>query len=130
MDEEKSKEVIPGVDLPDQLPPSKRKSALVDVCEDLIRSDYEKSGLKKYLAAIENKDAVTGSVRLDRAKVAEILTEVATEKGFAEYFDGVLLVKVIAAVNRAMNRMDLGTQQRIEKKKLLEATTKPPEEAA
>jgi hypothetical protein len=123
MDDEKNekKEVVLGVDLPDELPPSKRKSALVDIVESIIRSDYEKSELKKYLRAIENKDAVTGSVEWDRAKAAEIVTEAATEKGLAEYFDGVLLVKVRAAVNRAMNRMDLGTQQRLERKKLIEA---------
>jgi hypothetical protein len=125
MSDEEKKEIIPGVDLPDKLPPSNRKSALVDVVEDIIRADYEKSELRKYLRAIENKEAVTGSVEVDRAKAAEIVTELATEKGLAEYFDGVLLTKVRAAVNRAMNRMDLGTTQRLERKKLLDQ--KPPE---
>jgi hypothetical protein len=114
-----------GYELPDVLPPSKRKTALVDIVESIIRSDYEKSELKKYLKAIENKDAVTGSVELDRAKVAEIVTEIAFEKGLAEYFDGVLLVKVRGAVNRAMNRMEYGTQQRLERKRLLEAQAAP-----
>jgi hypothetical protein len=121
MDDESSKEVILGYELPDVLPEPKTKISLVDVVLSIIRSDYEKSNLKKYLKAIENKDAVTGNVELDRAKAAEIVAELAIEKGLAEYFDGVLLTKVRGAVNRAMNRMDYGTHQRLERKKLLEA---------
>jgi hypothetical protein len=123
MDDEKNekKEVVLGVDLPDVLPMPKHKMSLVDIVVGIIRSEYERSELRKYLKAIENKDAVTGNVELDRAKAAEIVTDIATEKGLAEYFDGVLLVKVKTAVNRAMNRMDYGTQQRLERKKLIEA---------
>jgi hypothetical protein len=127
-EEEKRKEAEElGFDLPETLPKSERKSPLVDIVESLIRAEYERSELRKYLKAIENKDAVTGSVEWDRAKAAELVTEIATEKGLAEYFDGVLLTKVRAAVNRAMNRMKIGTTQRLERKKLLE-NKKPPEE--
>jgi hypothetical protein len=119
MDDE-NKEVDLGVDLPDKLPPAKQKSALIDVVETLIRSHWENSEMKKYLKAIENKEAVTGSVEWDRAKAAETIVEFAVEAGLSDLFDGVILTKVRAAVNRAMNRMDYGTMQRLERKKLLE----------
>jgi hypothetical protein len=117
----------PGA-LPEELPPSKRKSALVDIVESIIRSDYEKSELKRYLTAIENKEAVTGSVEWDRAKAAETIIASATEKGLSDYFDGVLLTKVRTAVNRAMNRMEIGTQQRLERRQMLEDKKDKPDE--
>jgi hypothetical protein len=125
MDEEVvKKEIIEGVDLPEKPPVSKRKTALIDVVEDLIRSHWDNSELKKYLAAIENKDAITGSVEIDRAKAAEMLESIAIEAGLGDLFDGVLLTKVRSAVNRALKRMDYGTQQRLERKKLLEDKSK------
>lgn len=128
MDDEKpkeeKKEIVEGVDLPERAPVSKRKTALIDVVEDLIRSHWDNSELKKYLAAIENKDAITGSVEIDRAKAAEMLESIAIEAGLGDLFDGVLLTKVRSAVNRALKRMDYGTQQRLERKKLLEDKSK------
>jgi hypothetical protein len=127
MNDESPKKEILGVDLPDQPPKAKQPSALIDVVENLIRAHWENSEMKKYLKAIENKEAVTGSVEWDRAKAAEAIVEFAVEAGLSDLFDGVVMTKVRTAVNRAMNRMDYGTQQRLERRKLLEEQ-QPPEE--
>jgi hypothetical protein len=120
MNDNVQSEVVLGVELPEQLPKAKHPTALIDVVESLIRAHWENSEMKKYLKAIENKDAVTGSVEWDRAKAAETIVEFAVEAGLSDLFDGVIMTKVRTAVNRAMNRMDYGTVQRLERKKSLE----------
>jgi hypothetical protein len=131
MSDEEKKPVL-GVDLPEQAPKTKQPAALIDVVQALILSHWENSEMRKYLKAIDNKEAVTGSVDWDRSKVAEIVIEFAVEAGLSDLFDGVIMTKVRAAVNRAMNRMDYGTMQRLERRKLLEQQQPPeqPPEAA
>jgi hypothetical protein len=110
--------------LPEKFPPSQKKTALLDAVETIIRSKWEDSELHKYLVSIENDKSVTGDVEIDRAFAARIVIEIGIESGLGELFEGKTLTKVRNAVNAAMRRNDMGTQQRLERQKRLEDKNK------
>jgi hypothetical protein len=116
-----------GIVLPDELPPSKKPSALVDAVDAILRSKWKDSELRKYLESIENDKSVTGSVEIDRAFAAKLVIEAGIETGLAEMFDGKSVTRVRSAINAALKRHDYGTQQRLERLKLLEGQVVPEE---
>jgi hypothetical protein len=119
---EKDKEIeaAPTVELPDELPPSNRKQSLVDIVGILLDKKWKDSDLKKYLEAIDNDKSVTGQIEIDRAFASKLIVDAAIEEGFAEMFKGKTLTKVRSALNLALKDRRYSTQQRLEKRKLLQ----------
>jgi hypothetical protein len=108
-------EVAPSVELPDELPPSNRKTAFLDKVEDLVRAHYKE--LKHLLSDFDNSE----ESKLKRGLAALKIQEIAVEEGFGDIFEGKKLTQIRNATNKALGRAHYSNQQRLAKKKLLDA---------
>jgi hypothetical protein len=119
----KEMKIAPSVELPEEFPPPNRKSAFLDVVEDLIRSHWQV--LRELLEATDNKE----ESKIKRGMAAAKIKEIAIEQGFGELFQNKPLTKIRSTANAALTRHAYGTQNRIAKQKLIEAEKKSTSES-
>jgi hypothetical protein len=107
--------------LPTELPPEQSKGELLEIIKIAIKKYLNEPEFRKYIAAFEDKDAVTGSVDFDRAFAAKFLWDKSVEDGTADVVHTHTLKKIAQGIETIMRRFKIGINQRLELKKAIEA---------
>jgi hypothetical protein len=110
--------------LPTELPPDPNKNELLDVIKVALKKYLNEPEFRKYIAAFEDKDAITGSVDFDRAFAAKYIWDKSIEDGTADVVHAKSLKKVAQAIETILRRYKLGANQRLEQFRMLESQKK------
>jgi hypothetical protein len=99
---------------------SNKKTSILAEVMILVREHWGDEKLREYLEALENKDAVSGSVLGDKILAAALLKEKARKSGFKLVADA-KEIEISRCMQKTLGKVELSHAQRRQALKLAQA---------